>query len=315
MQVRKIDELEWWDFVENCPTATFFHTPDWYRVWKEYKGWGMEARCFRFKSGRTALLPLCSKKRLKGLIKGYNSGPVGTYGGVISNTQLAKEELIKLEQHISSFSSLQIRINPLAPIFRNTYFTREDFTQMIDLSQEWTTIFKQWTKGHSSAAKKGIREGVQIRIANKNDWKAYYDIYQDSRRRWGEKASNNYLWDLFDQLSQLKSGVCKLWLALKDNKIISGCLCFYYNQHVVYWHGASLEAFFHLKPVHVLQYHIIQEAIQEGFKWYDFNPSGGHEGVVKFKKGFGTNINYSNIFKTQPFIYRLNDLFRKNITG
>ena len=304
MQVKKINNSEWWDFIKDCPSATFFHTPDWYQVWEDYKGNNYEARLFSFKSGRQALLPLSSTKRLKGLLKAYSSGPAGTYGGIISKDQLSKQEIKQLKKYLRGFSALQIRINPLDPIFENSYFSRKDFTQMIDLSQEWKFILKLWSKGHYSAAKKGIRQGVQVKIAAKNDWKIYYDIYQDSRRRWGEKASNNYLWKLFNLLSQLNSDVCKLWLAIKDENIVSGCLCFYYNKHVVYWHGASLEKYFHLRPVHVLQYNIIKDAIELGYSWYDFNPSGGHEGVVKFKKGFGTKKSSANIYNSTNTLFK-----------
>lgn len=306
MQVRKIDESEWWHFVNDCPSATFFHTPDWYQVWQDHFGWEIEAKCFKFKSGRTALLPLCSRKRLKGLIKEYFSGPVGTYGGIITNgSSLSKEEITLLQNYIREFNSLEIRANPLASILEDTIFTEKDFTQIIQLSQGWNTIFKQWTKGHASAAKKGIREGVKVRIAEKEEWKKYYEIYQDSRMRWGEKASNNYAWELFESLSQLNPTTCKLWLAFKDKNIISGCLCFYYNEHVVYWHGASLASYFHLRPVHVLQHHIIQEAIKEGYNWYDFNPSGGHEGVVKFKAGFGVYKIKTNSYRSKGTFFKI----------
>lgn len=311
MQVRKIDESEWRNFVDNCPSATFFHTPDWYQVWKDYLGWGIEARYFSFKSGNTALLPLCSRKRLKGLIKEYFSGPVGTYGGILTNTPLSKDEAILLERYLSNFNSLQIRMNPFNSILGDTFFTEKDFSQTIALSQGWESIIDSWSKNHSRSVKKGIREEVQIRTAFKNDWKHYYGIYQDSRKRWGEKASNNYSWDLFKILSQLSPTVCKLWLAFKDEKIISGCLCFYYNQHVVYWHGATLSTHFHLKPAHVLQHHIIKHAAEEGYRWYDFNPSGGHEGVVNFKAGFGAEVIASDIFKKQPLLFNLNDSIRK----
>lgn len=304
MQVRKIDISEWREFVDNCPSATFFHTPDWYQVWQDHFGWTIEARCFIFKSGSTVLLPLCSRKRLKGLIKEYFSGPVGTYGGIITNTQLSKEELILLENYLNNFNSLQIRMNPLASILGALFFFEKDFTQMIALTKGWNSIFKHWSKGHSSAAKKGIREGVEVRIADKSEWKEYYNLYQDSRKRWGEKASNNYSWNLFKILSQLNPTVCKLWLAFKDKNIISGCLCFYYNQHVVYWHGASLESYFHLKPVHVLQYYIVQDAIKSGYKWYDFNPSGGHEGVIKFKRGFGANKIIANTYSSENTLFK-----------
>jgi lipid II:glycine glycyltransferase (peptidoglycan interpeptide bridge formation enzyme) len=33
---------------------------------------------------------------------------------------------------------------------------------------------------------------------------------------------------------------------------------------------------------------MIRHAVEHGYRWFDFNPSGGHEGVQKFKARFGT---------------------------
>jgi len=305
MKVRKLNESEWRQYVDNCDTATFFHTPDWYKVWKDYNGNNYEARLLKFNSEHEALLTFSSRKRLKGFLKDYISAPAGTYGGPLSNSQLSDNEIRRIEKYLSDINSIQLRTNPLNPIVKDAFSTKKEFTQIIDLTKDWQLIFKNWTKGHSSAAKKGIREGVEIRIANANEWKEYYQLYQDSRKRWGEKASNNYEWKLFKIISQLNPIVCKLWLAFADKKMISGCLCFYHNQHVVYWHGASLETYFHLKPVHVLQYHIIKNAKEAGYSWYDFNPSGGHEGVVKFKRGFGAKKMTTNTFTSKNTLLKI----------
>jgi len=305
MKVKKLTESEWQKIVDECNTATFFHTPNWYKVWKEYNDRNYEARLLSFESGNEVVIPFSFRKRLKGFAKEHISSPVGTYGGPFSNFQLTDQEVSKVEKYISQFNSVQIQTNPLNPILKSSFSSKKGFTQIIDLKKSWEQIFKNWTKGHGSAAKKGIREGVKVRIANGNEWEKYYHLYQDSIRRWGKSASNNYKLDLFLILKKLDPAVCKLWVAIAEDKIISGCLCFYHNQHVVYWHGASLESHFHLKPVHVLQHHIIKNAKEAGYFWYDFNPSGGHEGVVKFKNGFGTDKMKTNTYVSKSTLFKI----------
>ena len=305
MKVKKISESEWQKIVDECNTATFFHTPNWYKVWKAYNDRNYEARLLSFESGNEVVIPFSFRKRLKGFLKEHISSPVGTYGGPFSSFQLSDHEVLKVEKYISQFHSVQLQTNPLNPILNSTFSSKKGFTQIIDLRKSWEQLFKNWTKGHGSAAKKGIREGVEVRIANDNEWEEYYHLYQDSIKRWGESASNNYRLDLFLILKRLNPAVCKLWVATAENKIISGCLCFYHNQHVVYWHGASLASHFHLKPVHVLQHHIIKNAKEAGYFWYDFNPSGGHEGVVKFKNGFGTHKMNTNSYVSKSALFKL----------
>jgi len=39
--------------------------------------------------------------------------------------------------------------------------------------------------------------------------------------------------------------------------------------------------------VNLLMYEVIKNACKQRYTWFDFNPSGGHEGVKAFKKSFG----------------------------
>jgi hypothetical protein len=46
--------------------------------------------------------------------------------------------------------------------------------------------------------------------------------------------------------------------------------------------------YFSSRLVNLLFYEIIKDTCQNGYKWFDFNPSGDHQGVKAFKKNFGT---------------------------
>ena len=55
-----------------------------------------------------------------------------------------------------------------------------------------------------------------------------------------------------------------------------------------YWHGASLKQYFSLYPNNLLHWEIIKDGLNKGYKVYDFGPSGGMEGVIQFKRSFGS---------------------------
>jgi lipid II:glycine glycyltransferase (peptidoglycan interpeptide bridge formation enzyme) len=91
----------------------------------------------------------------------------------------------------------------------------------------------------------------------------------------------------FRRLYENRSGHEILWLAFKDEEPLCGALCFYWNRHAVYWHGASSARYFHLKPNNLLFWEIILDAMRKGHAVFDFNPSGGYAGVESFKERFG----------------------------
>jgi len=177
-------------------------------------------------------------------------------------------------------------------------FNCEDFTQVLDLSEGFDHLFRKWTWGHYSRTRKGLREGITAEVAaTEDEWKSYFELYQDTLARWGEDATNRYEWDLFEIMLRKKSHKIKLWLARYQGQVISGALCFYHNKHVAYWHSATSQRFFKkLNATHVLQYAIIKDACERGFLIYDFLPSSGIKGVIDFKNGFSPQVRPVNIY-------------------
>ncbi|MCO6493525.1 MAG: GNAT family N-acetyltransferase [Phaeodactylibacter sp.] len=293
MKFRKVSEEEWLDFLKDCDSATFFHTPYWYKVWKAYAGYNYEARIYEFPDDRQILLPLAWWRIKKGLLKRMVSSPAGTYGGWIAKQTVSREEAASILKSLKKeFSHIHIRLNgmqkqPVCGLAK----VEEDFTLVISLQNkvDFTSVLKEWTKGHVSAAKRGAKGPLEVFPAfGKESIEAYYPAYLESLARWGSKATSKYGRKIFEYIFDLVPlKYFRLWLAKADGDLAYGCLCFYFNNHVVYWHGAGKSDFFHLKPAHLLQYRIIEDAMASGYWWYDFNPSGGHEGVVRFKKGFG----------------------------
>ena len=77
---------------------------------------------------------------------------------------------------------------------------------------------------------------------------------------------------------------------------MAGALCFYQNRHAVYWHGASRTEASELRPANLLHAQIARHAREAGYAVYDLNPSGGHEGVLRFKRSFGTASLAADVF-------------------
>lgn len=311
-QVRSATDQEWDEIGNNCEYATYFHSREWSEIWRDYtKGNSQpDARLITFSDGKKALLPLTSQKMYKGLIKGYLSSPAGTFGGWISKDNLNNDHANLLTQYLINLGNIQWRFNPYDTLLSQISFPQaeNDTTDVLDLTEGFEAIYKKWTKGHSSAARKSRKAGILVKKAQTlEDWLFYYQLYEDSLKRWGEKTTSSYQWSLFNLMFHLQSSKIELWLAIYQDQIIAGALCFYSKTHVVYWHGAALSEYFTLRPVNLLMYEIIHDACQHNYHWFDFNPSGKKEGVKAFKKSFGTqelacpivrqNINMALILK------------------
>jgi hypothetical protein len=252
-----------------------------------------------FSDGTKALLPLSMAARFRGLVRKYYSSPAGTFGGWLSTDQLTVEHAVRLARYLSEeLGALHWRLNPYDPLLSMCGIRPSvaDETQVLDLSGGFGAISRKWTGSAIPwAVRKAGRAGLRADIAStREDWRAYYETYEASLQRWGRPTSV-YGWELFDMMFARNSPNIRLWCARVDGRIVAGALCFYSTTHVAYWHGAALEEYFRLRPVNLLIHEIVRDACERGHRWFDFNPSGGHESVKAFKKGFGAEERPSGV--------------------
>lgn len=286
----------WWDIIHNCNYATFFHTPIWtklaLRTFPDYK----DATIFKKLGNKVRIIfPIVEVNSIGGNFRDQTSTFAGCYGDIIADGPVNHTEKVNIYDEILSSKTGRLRIigNPFAESINHIkgYQKNINSTHILELTSDFKSVFTNFSKGHRSSYKRGQRMGVTIRLADCiEDYKAYFMAYEDSLKRWGNKATSIYPWNLFETcfyLSQVYSQNIKLWIAEIDRKLIGGALVFYWGQYVVWWHGAAYADYFEYYPNNVLQTNILKDAVQNGYRFYDFNPSGGHIGVEKFKSRFG----------------------------
>jgi hypothetical protein len=284
------DELEWRWTAERCSWATFFQTPDWFNAFLAGEAnWSIQILKFSFPDGASAIFPFLSR-RISWRRRMFLSGPAGVYGGWIAISPLPPHQQQQIINYlISNYDDIVWRMNPYAGLLLDHHpELRPDHTTVLDLKQGTDAIFHGLSKGHHAAVNQASRHGVLVRRASSlADWENYFNCYQNSLQRWGEAASSRYGWEIFSTLARLPQPDVSLWLAESQGRLLAGALCFSHHRHTVYWHGAAYRDAFPDRPVHLLISEIIRDAYNRGDDWFDFNPSGGHSGVERFKQGFG----------------------------
>ena len=324
-----------WDLAwRSCSYTSYFHSREWAEIWQEYTAGQVvpAAKLVTFSDKTRTVLPLSRCKSPFALFrfkKSYISSPAGTYGGWISQDPLTSMHAQALVNYISSsLGNVTWRLNPFDQTLSECSFRnfQNDETHVISLSGGFDAVREAWNRSKNSTprkARKARDSGILIKTAQTiDDWRHYYSVYQDSLRRWGETASSVYDWTLFDIIFRRYSTHVKLWLALLGETITAGALCFYAGKHAVYWHGAALENYFALRPVNLLMYEVVRHACENHYQWLDLNPSGGHQGVKRFKESLGAQTLNAPIIYAKDRISRvassiskgshfLRDFFRK----
>ena len=300
------DDADWDSIWAQSDHATFCHSRYWHQIWQKYTRGGISP-CpvmLEFSDGKKAVIPLSVHSVAKGTIKRYLSSPATSYGGWFSVDPLTDQHHELILNHLNQkFPTLILRFNPLITFKPNGFaeYIKEDFTQIITFDGNFESQLKTWTKGHKSAVTKAGKAGVTTRLAQADsDWKNFYTMYLDFFERWGIKATSKYHPEFFQAIRTLNSNNAKLWLADYEGQSVGGAIIFYAKKHVMYGYSAALRKFFNLRAMNLLIHDVIKDANGRKYAWFDMCPSGGHNGVVSFKKSFGARKVSANILERQP---------------
>jgi hypothetical protein len=295
----RVDKTVWMGTARDCRYATFFHTPMWESaVLSAYPAFTSRTLAMRLESGGVAIYPLLEiGRRMGGTATSLVSTFAGCYGGPIATDPVSPADNARIHGLLRGWNRWRIDVtgNPLAPHEPVGGFRVDhDFTHVLAMSSDFNRIERGFTRRYREAIAKARKNGVMVAPASDTgDWERYFELYQHALAHWGPSATSRYPRPLFQSLCRT---ACEhprnvvLWTARKDGQMIGGALVFYWNDHAVYWHGATDQAHARLSPAKLLLAVAIEHACSDGYSWFDFNPSGGHAGVATFKSRFGAEL-------------------------
>ena len=292
-----VDEAVWWEVAQQCDYATFFHTPLWHELAASaFPHCTDVSFSAETPSGTRVVFPLLDQRRPFLRFLGRTVSTFGDcYGGPIADGPLSIEERQLLYEAADRLHGVvALTGNPFVPeeISPRGFDGTQDQTDLLKLNGTFEEILSGFSQGHRGALRKGRKLGVTTRAGTTlDDFRQYYESYLSSLERWGKAGSSRYPWSLFEEGCRLSTEYPEnmvLWLGESEGEIVSGAWVFYWNGHAAYWHGTSTKAGLRVSAPTVILADAIAQAQAQGFQCFDFNPSGGHTSVAKFKSRFGT---------------------------
>lgn len=296
------DEV-WARVSRTCGHATFFETPTWADVLAEcFPRWRPAPVVAELGDGNCVVFPCMARIALGGMVRYREAMVPGVYGGPLFMRQPKEEDWRRTWQVVDALTDIVLCCNPfISPVGVPESAAKRDLvTHVLDLSIGMDSTWKGYRKGHRADVRASERSGIEVTLATaKQDVLGYYEVYRDALARWGHAASGFYPQRLFAALARnrLYGSAIRLWVARLDGSVVGGALVFYHNDHCVYWHGAVLRSHMACHPAHLLVHRAIEHAASSGYRWFDFNPSGGLDGVERFKTGFGARPVASSVYR------------------
>lgn len=160
------------------------------------------------------------------------------------------------------------------------------------------------------------RKGVEIARAGRDELPAFYELLVETAKR--DRfliRGRSYFETLFDELEP--AGAIAMFLARVDGQPIAGALCMGFGPRLTYVYGASSNERRNVMPNHLMQWHMIRWAKDNGYAIYDFRgvspvrdgkPVEEHlAGLNRFKEGFGARyVEYAGTYDLplRALVYR-----------
>lgn len=287
-------------FVRTSPYGSATQDLNWASV---KRGWLHEAVYLEDENGIYAAMSLLVKRMGPFALLYAPRGPVADASDLQTVQALLKEAAplvkkyrafaLKFDPEIPYTEALERAYTDVGYVVRGRVQERHDLIQprynmILSLKGEdeahLLSRFSSKTRYNISLAR---RRGVTVRHeASEEALKAFYALYEIMSAR-NRLVPRQYTY--FQDLMKAFEGHVRIYLAEHEGDILSAALALPYGDKLWYMYGASSNEKRNVMPNHLMQWEMIDWALQMGMHRYDF---GGvfhldkEDGLYRFKEGF-----------------------------
>jgi lipid II:glycine glycyltransferase (peptidoglycan interpeptide bridge formation enzyme) len=250
-------------------------------------------------------------------------GPIGARAGQIAGDRVITDKeaaefflaAVKKIDRRALFLRLEPKDNPAARargMIKETAAIQPKKTLLLDLTadeEELLAAMHQKTRYNLRLAEK---KGVKIKRGSAADFREFWRLMNLTGERGAFRLHGAAH---YKNLLNADKDFIKLFFAEYQGKNIAAGLFCFWKDKVTYLHGASDNEFRNVMAPYLLQWSVIKDARENGYRYYDFYGIDEKRwpGVTRFKQGFGgREVNYPGTFDAvyRPVLYYLYNFIR-----
>lgn len=300
-------DLRWESFVLNHPEGSIYHHPAWLKALeREYGQESLYLACENDDGQIMGVLPLLYTRGLPFGLRKPLSGrrlaslPRTPVAGPLSNDSRATFALLQeAVRCVSGNPGVQLQIKmqdrDLDGLVNGLVCTPWRLSYRLELPTSPEPFRVKSSHSRASikwAINKATKHGVCARLAEtEEDLRAWYSLYLETmRQNFVPPRPYRFFVALWELLRP--KGMMQLVLAEQGNgrrSIIAGSVFLMFGQTVSYAFNGSRRDDLSLRPNDVIQWHAINQACENGYRYCDFGEvPEGREDLAKFKSKWGS---------------------------
>jgi hypothetical protein len=300
-------EKSWDDLVQSSSHSSIFHTVAWLKLARQHSHADLLPCMFYKGTQLVAIYPIFIQK--KGIIKVALSPPSRSYmlylGPVIADYESIKQDkrestFIQIQQDLDKYlfdtmgcKFIRIRSSPglydSRPLRWCGYTIDPYYTYRIDLSKGIDYIWEQFDRKLRVDIKKAIREGVTVRIGDKEDLEFIHDSLSTRYQQQG-LDSGDYKKYLHAIYSTFSSDNVKIFVAEYKGKRIGGTINLCFNNIMYLWVGIPKCNLVGISPNDLIQWEAIKWAHEHRLTMYEEMDAGDDPRLRYFKSKYNPDL-------------------------
>lgn len=282
---------QWDEFVENSPSATFFHKAGWKEVIEKAFGHKTYFLYTENQGKITGILPLV---HIKSLLFGnsLSSCAFCVYGGIVAEDKETYDKLDKKACELAEELGVdhlemrnQTQLTPNRP-YKELYVT---FRKELEDDEEKNML--AIPRKQRAVIRKGIKAGLSSEIDSEID--RFYQAYSQSVRNLGTPV---FAKKYFSILKQVFKDQCEVLTVVdKEGQLIASVMSFFFKNEVLPYYGGGTEYARAVQGNDFMYWEVMRRAVEKGIKIFDYGRSKEGTGSYRFKKHWG--------FEPKPLFY------------
>jgi FemAB-related protein (PEP-CTERM system-associated) len=277
-------ESEWDQFVRSRPEATGYHLWRWRAVFNTALG----HRCLYVTARRcgvlTGVLPLVEiRSRLFG--RALSSLPYVNYGGALATDDASRSALVERATELARERSLSyVLLRHRKRLFPALPARDHKVTMLLTLGDSPDAMWNALDRKVRNQIRKAEKSHLTVTSGGADLLDGFYDVFARNMRDLGTPVYGRSLFAAI--LSHFPSDA-RLHVVSLEGRPIAGALSYGYRDWIEVPSASSLREHRALCPNHLMYWSIIQQAISDRRRVFDFGRSTPNDGTFAFKQQWG----------------------------
>jgi FemAB-related protein (PEP-CTERM system-associated) len=282
------EQAEWNAYVERNPAATVYHLSEWRELIR--RTFGHEGYYFVARNAGQSIVGILPLVHMKSRLFGnfLVSMPYFNYGGAIADHPSIEQLLMNAAS--AQASRLQAsHVEYRDDIPRNGMPVRMEKVNMIlTLPETETALLQGFDAKLRSQIRRAQRERPTIHYGGDEHLDDFYNVFSHNMRDLGTPV---YSRNLFRNILQCFPECSRIVVARLAGRPVAGAFLIGHHEMLEIPWASALRRVNHLSINTLLYWKVLQFAIENGYRYFDFGRSSRDSGTYRFKQQWGAEPN------------------------